>query len=142
MKSISPTDTIIIVDDPEHLEEISSWEGHARNLNMIKIGKELIYYLGVSKKEPYRLLNVKRGYWGTVPVSHQAEQPIYKLQVTLNYGYDGLIPNMELQDKMNLSREKYKRAALLLTDFLDDLLTSTPNILQSDKDMHLNLDKM
>ena len=49
---------------------------------------------------------------------------------------------MELQDKMNLSREKYKRAALLLTDFLDDLLTSTPNILQSDKDMHLNLDKM
>jgi chromosome segregation ATPase len=49
---------------------------------------------------------------------------------------------MELQDRMNLSREKYKRAALLLTDFLDDLLTSTPNILQSDKDMHLNLDKM
>lgn len=49
---------------------------------------------------------------------------------------------LELQDKMNLSREKYKRAALLLTDFLDDLLTSTPNILQSDKDMHLNLDKM
>jgi hypothetical protein len=49
---------------------------------------------------------------------------------------------MELQDKMNLSREKYKRAALLLTDFLDDLLTSTPNILQSDKDMHLNLDKI
>lgn len=36
---------------------------------------------------------------------------------------------MELQDKMNQSREKYKRAALLLTDFLDDLLTSTPNIL-------------
>ena len=25
---------------------------------------------------------------------------LYKLQVTLNYGYDGLIPNMELQDKI------------------------------------------
>jgi peptidoglycan hydrolase CwlO-like protein len=49
---------------------------------------------------------------------------------------------MELQEKMNQSREKYKRAALLLTDFLDDMLTSTPNILQSDKDMHLNLDIM
>ena len=49
---------------------------------------------------------------------------------------------MELQEKLNQSREKYKRAALLLTDFLDDLLTSTPNILQSDKDMHLNLDKI
>ncbi|CDW78724.1 UNKNOWN [Stylonychia lemnae] len=49
---------------------------------------------------------------------------------------------MELQEKMNLSREKHKRAALLLTDFLDDLLNDNPNILQSDKDMHLNLDKI
>lgn len=100
VKSISPTDTIILVDDPTHLEEIASWEGHAKNLNMIKIGKELIYYLGISNTEPYRLLNVKRGYWGTQPSVHQANDTIYKLQVTLNYGYDGLIPNMELQDKI------------------------------------------
>lgn len=100
VKSISPADTIIMVNDPKHLEEISSWEGHAKNLNMIKIGKELIYYLGVSDKEPYRLLNVKRGYWGTKTANHQANDTLYKLQVTLNYGYDGLIPNMELQDKI------------------------------------------
>lgn len=43
---------------------------------------------------------------------------------------------------MSLSREKYKRAALLMTEFLDDLLNSTPNILETDKDMHLNLEKM
>jgi len=49
---------------------------------------------------------------------------------------------MELQEKLNLSREKYKRAALLLTDFLDDLLSNTPNILQNDNDLFLNLDKM
>ncbi|MEZ5038524.1 MAG: hypothetical protein R2828_01470 [Saprospiraceae bacterium] len=100
VNSISSTDTIIVVDDPTHLEEIASWEGHAQNLNMIKIGKELIYYLGVSDRKPYRLLNVKRGYWGTKPLSHLANVPIYKLQVTLNYGYDGLIPNMALQDKI------------------------------------------
>ncbi len=99
-KSISATDTIIIVDDPTHLDEIASWEGHAKNLNMIKIGKELIYYLGVSRQEPYRLLNVKRGYWGTKPTSHKAKDTIYKLQVTLNFGYDGLIPNLELQDEI------------------------------------------
>ena len=29
---------------------------------------------------------------------------------------------VELQDKMNVSREKYKRAALLMTEFLDDIL--------------------
>jgi len=50
--------------------------------------------------------------------------------------------NDDLKDKMNVSREKYKRAALLMTEFLDDLLNSTPNILDSDKDMHLNLEKI
>jgi hypothetical protein len=43
---------------------------------------------------------------------------------------------------MSTSREKYKRAALLMTEFLDDLLSSTPNILESDKDLHLNLEKI
>jgi hypothetical protein len=100
VNNISASDTIIVVDDPKYLDEIASWEGHAENLNMVKIGKELIHYLGVSDKEPYRLLNVKRGYWGTAPTSHPANDTIYKLQVTLNYGYDGLIPNMELQDKI------------------------------------------
>jgi hypothetical protein len=98
--NITPTDTIITVDDPKHLEEIASWEGHSKNLNMIKIGKELIYYLGVSDKKPYRLLNIKRGYWNTTSASHKAQDTIYKLQVTINYGYDGLIPNMDLQDKV------------------------------------------
>ncbi|UKJ09283.1 hypothetical protein [Solitalea lacus] len=99
-KSINPTDTILIVDDPTYMEEIASWEGHCANLNMIKIGKELIHYLGVSDKAPYRLLNVKRGYWGTKPANHSVGDAVYKLQVTVNYGYDGVIPNMELQDKI------------------------------------------
>jgi len=43
---------------------------------------------------------------------------------------------------MNMSREKYKRAALLLTEFLDDMLNQTPNILEGDKDMHLNLERI
>jgi hypothetical protein len=63
VNSIGPADTVIIVNDPTYLDEIASWEGHAKNLNMIKIGKELIHYLGVSTTAPYRLLNVKRGYW-------------------------------------------------------------------------------
>jgi len=100
VKEINATDTIILVDDPTHLEEIAGWEGHCANLNMIKIGKELIYYMGVSKDKPYRLLNVKRGYWKTTPSNHANGATIYKLQVTVNYGYDGLIPNMALQDKI------------------------------------------
>lgn len=99
-RAINATDTIIVVDDPKYLEEIASWEGHCADLNMIKIGKELIHYLGVSDQPPYRLLNVKRGYWKTTPSSHATGDTIYKLQVTVNYGYDGLIPNMQLQDKI------------------------------------------
>lgn len=29
-----------------------------------------------------------------------------------------------------------------MTEFLDDLLNSTPNILDGDRDMHLNLEKI
>lgn len=98
--NISATDTVIEIDNPEYMDEIASWEGHCENLNMVKIGKELIYYSGISDKEPYRLLNVKRGYWNTVPSGHAANDTVYKLQVTLNYGYDGLIPNIYLQDEI------------------------------------------
>lgn len=49
---------------------------------------------------------------------------------------------MELQEKMNMSREKYKNAALLLSEFLEDRLNQTPNILESDQDMKLNIDRM
>jgi hypothetical protein len=99
-KSIGPEDTLIYIDDPKYLNEIASWEGHCANLNMVKIGRELIHYLGVSEKAPYRLLNVKRGYWNTATASHANGDAVYKLQVTINYGYDGLIPNIQLQDKI------------------------------------------
>ncbi|MBK8501350.1 MAG: hypothetical protein IPL46_03595 [Saprospiraceae bacterium] len=100
VNDISANDTIVEVNDPKHLEEIASWEGHCENLNMIKIDKELIYYMGVSETPPYLLKNVKRAYWGTEASSHRANEAIYKLQVTINYGYDGLIPNIYLQDKI------------------------------------------
>ena len=100
MNDLTAADTVITVDDPKYLDEIASWEGHCENLNMIKIGKELIHYKGVSSSAPYTLQNVKRGYWGTYPAAHQKNDPIYKLQVTVNYAYDGLIPNLALQDKI------------------------------------------
>ena len=75
-------------------------------------------------------------------LEHKLEEIEKKLQRTCNE-YE-LLQNdyIELQEKMNISREKYKRAALLMTEFLDDLLNQTPNILESDKDMHLNLERM
>jgi hypothetical protein len=99
-RKINPSDTVICVDNPMYLDEIASWEGHAGNLNMIKIGKELIHYEGVSFTKPYTLAHVTRGYWGTTASAHDEGDTILKLQVTLNYGYDGIIPDMYLQDRI------------------------------------------
>lgn len=47
-----------------------------------------------------------------------------------------------MQNQFNQSKQKYKRAALLLTEFLDDILSESPNILQPDQDLHLNVEKL
>jgi len=99
-KGINAADTVIEVNDPTCLNEIASWEGHCADLNMIKIDKELIHYLGVSKTKPYTLQKVQRGYWGTKAISHRSNDTIYKLQCTIDYGYAGFIPNIYLQDKI------------------------------------------
>lgn len=97
---LSATDTLIYIDDPTHLEEIACWEGHCKELNMVKIGKELIHYLGVSTTKPYRLLNVTRGYWNTIPAVHTEGKAVDKMQVTVGWAYQGLVPNLELQDEI------------------------------------------
>lgn len=118
MNDLSATDTVIEVNDPKYLEEIASWEGHCENLNMVKIGKELIHYLGVSETKPYRLLNVTRGYWGTQPTAHAEGDTIEKLQVTINYGYEGIIPNLALQDEIaDYYAKVAARSGLTLYDF-------------------------
>ncbi|MGM9803336.1 MAG: hypothetical protein ACI308_04080 [Muribaculaceae bacterium] len=118
MCNISATDTIIEIDDPAYLNEIASWEGHCVNLNMVKIGKELIHYRGVTDTEPYRLKNVKRGYWNTAATDHSAGDVVDKLQVTVNYGYDGIIPNMALQDEIaRYYAEVAKKCGVTMYDF-------------------------
>ncbi|HEX5025458.1 MAG TPA: hypothetical protein VFV68_09300, partial [Agriterribacter sp.] len=99
-KGISDTATSIEVSDPRYLDEIGSWEGHEASLNFIKIGNEIIYYKGISTTPPYTLQHVVRGHWGTAATAHEKGDTIYKLQVTIGYGYDGLIPNMLLQDSI------------------------------------------
>ena len=47
-----------------------------------------------------------------------------------------------MQEKFNGSRQKYKRAALILTDFLEDMLNNYPTIINPDRDLHLNLEKV
>lgn len=99
-EDLSESDTLIYIDDPTYLNEIACWEGHCKELNMVKIGKELIHYLGVSDTKPYRLLNVTRGYWNTVPAAHRKGDNVDKMQVTVGWAYQGLVPGLELQDEI------------------------------------------
>ena len=99
-ENLSENDTLIYIDNPTYLNEIACWEGHCKELNMVRIGKELIHYLGVSETEPYRLLNVTRGYWNTKPTAHQKGDAVDKMQVTVGWGYQGLVPGLELQDEI------------------------------------------
>lgn len=73
-----------------------------------------------------------------------------KLTSTQNVSLKGLLQEYEilqkdyseLQDKLVNSREKYKKSALILTEYLDELLTATPQVMNNEADMHLNLDKI
>mmetsp|Transcript_15060 Transcript_15060/g.13215 ORF Transcript_15060/g.13215 Transcript_15060/m.13215 type:complete len:437 (+) Transcript_15060:258-1568(+) len=57
--------------------------------------------------------------------------------------YDGLKKRyILLYEKLKHSREKYRRTVLLLTDYLDELLNSSEQVLSTDQDMHLNLDEI
>ncbi len=93
-KNISATDTIIYVTDTTFLNEYGGWEGN--QTNVLKLGKELIEYNGVTTTLPYTLRHVKRGYYKTVAAPHIAGNRIDKLQPNC---YHGFAPNIFLQDK-------------------------------------------
>lgn len=93
--NINATDTNITIDDAKYMEEYGGWEGHTTNI--IKIGKELIYYKGVTDTKPYTLQNVKRGFWKTNATSHEKGEVVEKLQTNC---YGGLVPDIFLQDKL------------------------------------------
>jgi hypothetical protein len=95
-KNINATDTIITLDNPLYLDEVAGWEGHPKAANIIRIGKELIHYQGITQTPPYTLLNVKRGYWGTIATTHNKTSIACKLQTNC---YGGLTPDIFLQDQ-------------------------------------------
>lgn len=72
-------------------------------------------------------------------LEHKLEDIEKKLQKSLE-DYNILQNDyIDIQDKLSQSREKYKRAALLLTEYLDDIIQGQPNILSGDDDLSLNL---
>ncbi|MCI7357213.1 MAG: hypothetical protein MSK40_05845 [Parabacteroides sp.] len=90
---INATQTDICVADTSWLNERGTW--HCNNLNVLKLGKELLTYEGVSKTRPYTLIGVKRGAYNTLAQPHKIGEILSKLQMNC---YNGFVPNMKLQD--------------------------------------------
>jgi hypothetical protein len=91
-QDITPTDTVITVTDPSYLAEKGTWHGGPDG-NVLRIGKELLTYDGISSTAPYTLLHIKRGQYGTTALAHAAKDELVKLQMNC---YHGFIPDMEL----------------------------------------------
>ncbi|MCU7552223.1 hypothetical protein OCK74_24100 [Chitinophagaceae bacterium LB-8] len=92
-KNLSASDTIITVADTSYFNEFGGWEGN--HTNVLKIGKELIEYNGITRTKPYTFLNVKRGFHGTTRGNYPAGTTIVKLQPNC---YHGFAPDMNLQE--------------------------------------------
>ena len=89
-KDVSPKDTIIVVKDTLYLNERGEF-----NVNVLKIGNEIIQYKGVTKTRPYTLIGVKRGFYKTFALYHKKGDVVSKLKPNC---YSGLMPDMILQD--------------------------------------------
>jgi len=92
-KDLTENDTIITVADTSYFNEFGGWEGN--HTNVLKIGKELIEYNGITTTQPYTFLQVKRGFHGTKKESCKSGTTIVKLQPNC---YRGFAPDMNLQD--------------------------------------------
>ncbi|MGZ3754058.1 MAG: hypothetical protein ACXVAY_14125 [Mucilaginibacter sp.] len=93
-KDLSDQDTVITVADKAYFNEYGGWEGN--HTNVLKIGKELIEYNGITQTAPFTFLHVKRGLYGTKKGSYKMGTVIVKLQPNC---YHGFAPDMNLQDK-------------------------------------------
>ncbi|SDC99830.1 hypothetical protein [Niabella drilacis] len=93
-KDIGREDTVITVADTAYFNEFGGWEGN--HTNVLKIGKELIEYDGITRTAPYTFLKIKRGFHGTARGSYKAGTTIVKLQPNC---YHGFAPDMNLQDE-------------------------------------------
>jgi hypothetical protein len=89
--AISPTDTAVTVTDPSFLAEKGTWDDN--NMNVLRMGTELLTYDGITTSAPWTLQNVKRGQFGTKASAHAVGDELVKLQIN---GYHGFIPDMEL----------------------------------------------
>lgn len=92
IEAIGPDATEIPVASPQYFaNEKANW------VHAVRMGDEIAVYRSVTKEAPYRLLDCKRGAFGTTATAHEKGATIGKL---LDHGYKVFFPNYELQREL------------------------------------------
>jgi hypothetical protein len=63
----------------------------------VRIGDELIRFSGISEEAPFKLLNCRRGAFGTSAASHKKGERIARM---IDHPYKTFYPDMDLQNEM------------------------------------------
>jgi hypothetical protein len=87
---LEATDTEIPIADTSYYNRVTT-------LQTVRIGDELIRFSGISKKSPIKLLNCKRGAFGTRAAAYKKGNRIARL---IDHPYKTFYPNMDLQNEM------------------------------------------
>ncbi len=88
-RDMGVNDDVIYIEDPMFFH-------YPGRTHTVKIGKELINYHRVSEDEPWRLLDCRRGQYGTTASAFEAGTTIDKLT---NNVYNGFYPDIHLQQE-------------------------------------------
>jgi len=88
--NLEESDTEIPIEDTAYYHKAST-------LQTVRIGDELIRFSGISEEFPFKLLNCKRGAFGTTAAAHEKGESIARL---IDHPYKTFYPNMDLQNEM------------------------------------------
>ncbi len=66
-------------------------------MNTVRVGEELIQYKSVSGEAPWRLLECRRGAWGTKPAAHESRDTVAKL---MDHDYKVFLTDADLAQEV------------------------------------------
>jgi len=87
-EGISASRREILIKDPSSFNQFRN-----NYLKAVRIGDEIIRYAAVSETEPWRLLECRRGSFGTLPARHSKTDTIFKLA---DHAYKVFLSNPDL----------------------------------------------
>ena len=87
---VDESSTNIYIENPAYYDKKTT-------VQAIRLGDELIRFSGVTDQAPYKLLDCKRGAFGTSVSSHEKGASIARM---IDHPYKTFYPNMDLQNEM------------------------------------------